>query len=1143
MHLHVRLLWLLMFTTFLLLLSPQAHAEGTYANIGTATGTDGSPDVVSWSQGYPIMIDSYGHYIVPVLPDGDTQYNLAYSNDGGSTWAEADIANADAPYNRISAVYDPISDKIHVIETRHDVRVSYRRFIIRRNASYQITDIVKDPDFTPLALDSLGTCSAIDPRDPIALFKDDGDKGILVAFWSIKKTDCGGQTVTETRASMINLSNTSSDGVAGNWTALNNSSDNGVAPAGVDYNILYTYSGAYYTFQHSAMIRGGSGSKANDIYYFNIDQNDTHGFRRLSWNSSNSDWSGAWTARVTFGGSTGDNSGYSLKKELISKPVYATGQDKVYIGIARWLDATNGDTQSLYAVDNADSISLISNIYSAGGSHCLYPTFDLAYDSNQNQLYFFYLKSGASNVCGHTYYKTYNGSTFGNETAFFTVDSRSVDIPVTYQSRYDDKILLFFRVNNAADPGTSPHEVYFGYVPLNSTATNVSSSVTTPVNHSSYSDFSQTCNALSSTSIINENGGEVALASSFRDDFETPRSPYTLLFSNKWSTGVWSTGFFEPQPNGTLLLYDASTGVYAIGVTGFNKKIMDFRAKFTAHAFQHIGWTNDTGFGNYIIFSTMNGAQLNARVEAGSGETNAQLGGSYLGSYHNYRIEWGSDIKFYIDDFSSAVATFNVNETDTLKPILSNNTTTSGSDLTVDWIRLNDYPTTTGTFTSCSLDSGSTGTVWGTLSFGSSAPASTSVSIATRTSADNSSWSSWSSDITSGSTISSANNRYLQYRVTLNGTSTSTSTFTNLSLSFASPTPTNSPTPTPTSTATPTNTPTPTVTPSSSGNSGSSSANTSSTQCSAGVPGNKAPELLFAIPESTSSIRLYFTDGEKPISQYSLIYGTESNKEQYGQNNIGIYGTREYTVSSLAANTAYFFKIQGKNDCAGGPWSNTISATTKGFFTENQLQVVETKIEPLAKKKTVDLCKPYTVQNGDTLWDIINIYLKDPKKLQEVVNLNKKIYPSIENNDLQVGWEIKLKDCSKREKANETVDQRTYDLQIQVTDDQKKPVKDATVELHSTPRKAITDINGIAKFTNVEQGEHKVIIAYNNYSSEQNIYLSGEADEYKLSIEVRPINPFLSWPVVASILFLLSIVGYLLWKLYSVQNATQKTFS
>ncbi|MDQ5951557.1 MAG: hypothetical protein QG639_838, partial [Patescibacteria group bacterium] len=90
----------------LLLLPSSVHAEGTYSNINTASSSDGGYDAVSWSQGYPLTIDSYGKYIVPIQPDGNSYYNIAYSNDKGATWSEQNLPSDEEFSNRSSVAYE-----------------------------------------------------------------------------------------------------------------------------------------------------------------------------------------------------------------------------------------------------------------------------------------------------------------------------------------------------------------------------------------------------------------------------------------------------------------------------------------------------------------------------------------------------------------------------------------------------------------------------------------------------------------------------------------------------------------------------------------------------------------------------------------------------------------------------------------------------------------------------------------------------------------------------------------------------------------------------------------------------------------------------------------------------------------------------
>lgn len=484
-------------------------ADGTYANINTTSSSIGGSDAVSWSPAFSMMIDAFGNYMSP-FEDDTGLYHMAVSADKGSTWSQIDFSSSDISNSRISVIYDDISDKLDILHADTGGDVTYLRYSIQRDSNYHITGIVKD---LSMSLENNTGCTTYHVNNPLLLFKHTGTYGTLVVFWSVNKTCTG--SVTETRASMRVLTNTSADGIAANWAALNGVSDatGDVGPAAVAYNKLYSYSGNYLTthdFQHSVFIEGGSGTHANDIYYFNSDENDTNGFRRLAWNSSNGNWSGSWTARATFGGVINETQGYTLKWQLITKPVYDPTNDRVYVGISRWLDNTNGDTQSLFYIDNSDTANLAANVYSAGGAHCLYPTQDIMYDANSGKVYIFYDISGGSTVCGNVNYKTFDGTNLSSSTAFYSAASTtgSVDIPILYQSRQDDRILSFFRVNNLSTPSTPPHQIFFGYVSLNSTATNpLVSGGTSPFTQTTYGNFNQTCATLTNSQVVNGSGG------------------------------------------------------------------------------------------------------------------------------------------------------------------------------------------------------------------------------------------------------------------------------------------------------------------------------------------------------------------------------------------------------------------------------------------------------------------------------------------------------------------------------------------------------------------------------------------------------------------------------------------------------------
>ena len=70
-------------------------------------------------------------------------------------------------------------------------------------------------------------------------------------------------------------------------------------------------------------------------------------------------------------------------------------------------------------------------------------------------------------------------------------------------------------------------------------------------------------------------------------------------------------------------------------------------------------------------------------------------------------------------------------------------------------------------------------------------------------------------------------------------------------------------------------------------------------------------------------------------------------------------------------------------------------------------------------------------------------------------------------------------------------------------EEEKKPVAGAEVTLHSTPRKAVTDVEGVASFTDVEPGQHRVLIAYEGHEGEQTVNLQGDVKTFDLTVTVE----------------------------------------
>ncbi len=112
-------------------------------------------------------------------------------------------------------------------------------------------------------------------------------------------------------------------------------------------------------------------------------------------------------------------------------------------------------------------------------------------------------------------------------------------------------------------------------------------------------------------------------------------------------------------------------------------------------------------------------------------------------------------------------------------------------------------------------------------------------------------------------------------------------------------------------------------------------------------------------------------------------------------------------------------------------------------------------------------------------------------------------------------------------------------MKVKVIDTQKRPVPGAKITLHSNVQEAVTNNEGIAEFTNVEQGEHRVIIAYNGFNGEQSVNLTGDVKEFDLNVTVKPSALTLSPLAIALII----VLGFAVLVLVSLLIRTRRRYT
>ena len=115
----------------------------------------------------------------------------------------------------------------------------------------------------------------------------------------------------------------------------------------------------------------------------------------------------------------------------------------------------------------------------------------------------------------------------------------------------------------------------------------------------------------------------------------------------------------------------------------------------------------------------------------------------------------------------------------------------------------------------------------------------------------------------------------------------------------------------------------------------------------------------------------------------------------------------------------------------------------------------------------------------------------------------------ITDSDLELVTGTEEEARKKEEKSTDTEamdSKKTYDVDVKVVDEDGNPLAGVTVTLHSEPKTAITDENGVAHFKGVEEGEHRIVIAQDGYEGEQSIQLSGDVKKFSLNIQTQRKN-------------------------------------
>lgn len=103
-------------------------------------------------------------------------------------------------------------------------------------------------------------------------------------------------------------------------------------------------------------------------------------------------------------------------------------------------------------------------------------------------------------------------------------------------------------------------------------------------------------------------------------------------------------------------------------------------------------------------------------------------------------------------------------------------------------------------------------------------------------------------------------------------------------------------------------------------------------------------------------------------------------------------------------------------------------------------------------------------------------------------------------------------------------------IQVKVVNDQQHPIPGAKVTIHSKVQEGVTDTQGIVTFSKVEPGSHTIAVAYDNFTGNQQIAVTGDFKEIRYVIMVKEKLPTLFILLNALLIAIITLMAYLLLK-------------
>ncbi len=260
--------------------------------------------------------------------------------------------------------------------------------------------------------------------------------------------------------------------------------------------------------------------------------------------------------------------------------------------------------------------------------------------------------------------------------------------------------------------------------------------------------------------------------------------------------------------------------------------------------------------------------------------------------------------------------------------------------------------------------------------------------------------------------------------------------------------------------------------------------------CRNSDPGARVPQLFSAVASSDTSITIYFTPGETPVSGYELEYGKSGEGFTRNISDLGL-NSREvmmYTVKDLSSSTEYSFRVRSRNGCKYGSWSNQISAGTIGYVQTNRLSIENVT---------------YSSSDNDTTTRVPQQALSEEKTAEE----------------------------TRKDETSPTILEESSEVIIVVKGTDGKPLAGATVRVKGKKIEAVSDKTGTVRLKGLIKGENTLEIEHEEYKGEQSLYLENPDQKIEIEVKVNKQNVFVSpqliFAVIIGIIAIGAIAGYL----------------